>query len=89
MSLASPASGQVVTGVLGFLVVAAMGVALFFLLRSLNKQLRKVVPPPSWREQAGQAPPPGGQAEPGEPEPAEPAGPGENKHFQQNGTRLT
>jgi hypothetical protein len=25
-------------------------VALFFLLRSLNKQLRKVVPGPKWRE---------------------------------------
>jgi hypothetical protein len=46
---AAPAS-SVVTGVLGFLVVAAMGLALFFLLRSLNKQLRKVVPGPQWRE---------------------------------------
>jgi hypothetical protein len=88
MSLASPASSQVVTGVLGFLVVAAMGLALFFLLRSLNKQLRKVVPAPTWREQAGQAPPPG-QPEPGEEPPGEPAEPGEDKHFQQNGTRLT
>jgi len=42
----SAASNQVMPGVLGFLVVAAMGVALFFLLRSLNKQLRKVTPPP-------------------------------------------
>jgi hypothetical protein len=85
MSLASPASGQVVTGVLGFLVVAAMGVALFFLLRSLNKQLRKVIPAPGWRQQAGQAgqaPPPGGPAGPAEPAAAE------DKHFQQNGTRL-
>jgi len=47
---AAPASGTVVTGVLGFLVVAALGVALFFLLRSMNKQLRKVMPPePKWR----------------------------------------
>jgi hypothetical protein len=46
---AAPASA-VVPGVLGFLVVAGMGVALFFLLRSLNKQLRKVIPPePKWR----------------------------------------
>ena len=85
MSLASPASGQVVTGVLGFLVVAGMGVALFFLLSSLNKQLRKVVPAPRWREGGGE-PPPADPAEPGEPAPAEP---GEDKHFQQNGTRLT
>jgi len=30
--------------VLGFLVVAAMGVALVFLLRSMNKQFRKITP---------------------------------------------
>jgi hypothetical protein len=47
-----PAPGQVVTGVLGFLVVAAMGLALFFLLRSMNKHLRKVVREPRWREEA-------------------------------------
>jgi hypothetical protein len=35
---------QAVPGVLGFLVVAGMGVALFFLLRSMNKQLHKVSP---------------------------------------------
>ncbi len=33
-------------GVLGFLVVAAMGVALVFLLRSMNKQFRKIGPKP-------------------------------------------
>jgi hypothetical protein len=33
-------------GVLGFLVVAALGVALFFLLRSMNKHLRKIGPKP-------------------------------------------
>jgi hypothetical protein len=57
MILASPPAGQVVTGVLGFLVVAGMGLALFFLLRSLNKQLRKVMPAPRWREEAGPAAP--------------------------------
>ena len=31
---------------LGFLVVAAMGVALVFLLRSMNKQFRKITPDP-------------------------------------------
>ena len=51
--LASPAASQVVPGVLGFLVVAAMGVALFFLLRSMNKHLRKVAREPRWREEAG------------------------------------
>ena len=44
--------GNVVSGTLGFLVVAGMGLALFFLLRSMNKQLRKVAPGPKWREQA-------------------------------------
>ena len=52
MLLASPAASQVVPGILGFLVVAAMGIALFFLLRSMNKQLRKVVPDPRWRKEA-------------------------------------
>jgi hypothetical protein len=55
MLLASPAASQVVPGILGFLVVAAMGIALFFLLRSMNKQLRKVVPDPAWRKEASQA----------------------------------
>ena len=44
--------GNVVSGTLGFLVVAGMGVALFFLLRSINKQLHKVAPGPAWREDA-------------------------------------
>ena len=48
--LAAVPANNVVTGVLGFLVVAGMGVALFFLLRSMNKQLHKVVPGPKWRE---------------------------------------
>ena len=51
-SSSTPAAGQVVTGVLGFLVVAGMGVALFFLLRSMNKHLRKVAREPRWREEA-------------------------------------
>ena len=55
-SSSAPAAGQVVTGVLGFLVVAGMGVALFFLLRSMNKHLRKVVREPRWREEAGEPP---------------------------------
>ena len=51
---AAPAANDVVTGVLGFLVVAALGVALFFLLRSMNKHLRKVMPENRWREEASQ-----------------------------------
>jgi hypothetical protein len=62
--LASPAASQVVPGVLGFLVVAAMGLALFFLLRSMNKHLRRVVREPRWREETG-GQEPGGQ-EPGD-----------------------
>lgn len=50
--LASPGANQVVPGVLGFLVVAGMSVVLFFLLRSMNKQLRKVIPEQQWRERA-------------------------------------
>jgi len=47
-------------GLLGFLVVAGIGVALVFLLRSMNKQFRKLGPPPeesqeSQESQAGTA----------------------------------
>ena len=46
VAASSPASNNVAPGVLGFLVVAAMGVALVFLLRSMNKQFRKITPQP-------------------------------------------
>jgi len=42
----STASNNVEPGVLGFLVVAGIGVALVFLLRSMNKQFRKITPQP-------------------------------------------
>ena len=42
----SSSLSNVEPGVLGFLVVAAMGVALVFLLRSMNKQFRKIGPKP-------------------------------------------
>jgi hypothetical protein len=42
-----PASSLVAPGVFGFLIVAAIGVALVFLLRSMNKQFKKLGPPPS------------------------------------------
>jgi hypothetical protein len=50
--LASSASNSTSTisdvepGLLGFLVVAALAVALFFLLRSMNKQFKKIGPRP-------------------------------------------
>ena len=37
---------EVTPGVLGFLVVAGMGLALFFLFKSMNRQLKKIPPPP-------------------------------------------
>ena len=43
---ASSSANDVEPGVLGFLIVAAMGVALVFLLRSMNKQFRKIGPKP-------------------------------------------
>ena len=46
VAASSPSSNDVEPGVLGFLVVAAMGVALVFLLRSMNKQFRKITPTP-------------------------------------------
>jgi hypothetical protein len=53
---ASSSANDVEPGVLGFLVVAAMGVALVFLLRSMNKQFRKITPEPGTPdgEQAGE-----------------------------------
>ena len=42
----SSTSDDVNAGVIAFLIVAAMGVALVFLLLSMNKQFRKVTPQP-------------------------------------------
>lgn len=41
----SSSTDNVVPGVLGFLVVTGMAVVLVFLLRSMNKQFRKITPP--------------------------------------------
>ena len=41
---ASSTASQVYPGLVGFLVVAGMGLALYFLFRSLNKQLHKIEP---------------------------------------------
>jgi hypothetical protein len=40
-------NNNVTPGVLGFLIVAGMGLALFFLLRSMNRQFRKLPQPPA------------------------------------------
>ncbi len=40
----SSTASQIYPGLIGFLVVAGMGLALFFLFRSLNKQLHKIAP---------------------------------------------
>ena len=46
VAASAPASDNITPGVLGFLVVAAMGAALVFLLRSMNKQFHKITPGP-------------------------------------------
>jgi hypothetical protein len=46
VAASSPNPDYVGAGALGFLVVAAMGVALVFLVRSMNKQFRKITPAP-------------------------------------------
>ena len=49
----SSALNDVEPGLLGFLVVTALGVALVFLLRSMNKQFRKLGPPPEETDTGG------------------------------------
>ncbi len=44
LAASSSASQDAQTGVLAFLIVAALGVALVFLLRSMNKQFKKITP---------------------------------------------
>ena len=65
VAASSPPSDDVTPGVLGFLVVAAIGVALVFLLKSMNKQFRKIAPKADGTTAANTAP--GSQAAPGEP----------------------
>jgi hypothetical protein len=55
-------------GLLGFLVVAALGIALVFLLRSMNKQFKKIGPKPE--ETAPADPQSAAAAAPGEPQDA-------------------
>jgi len=49
-SSTSSTVSNVEPGLLGFLVVAALGVALVFLLRSMNKQFKKIGPKPEETE---------------------------------------
>ena len=65
VAASSSASDDVSPGVLGFLVVAAMGVALVFLLKSMNKQFRKITPQAEATAAAKAAP--GSKNAPGEP----------------------
>jgi hypothetical protein len=50
---ATSTASQVTPGLLGFFVVAGMGLALFFLFRSLNKQLHKITPNAQGRKRLG------------------------------------
>jgi hypothetical protein len=47
LAATSSSASNVAPGALAFLVVAGIGVALVFLLRSMNKQFRKITPDPS------------------------------------------
>ena len=57
----SSTASQVYPGLIGFLVVAGMGLALYFLFRSMNKQLHKIAPgqPSSAPPGTGRPPRPG------------------------------
>ena len=52
----SSVAEQVYPGLVGFLVVAGMAVALFFLFRSMNKQLKKISPDPKVRASVAKRP---------------------------------
>jgi hypothetical protein len=45
MMLLAVTEDQVTPGVIAFLVVAALGVTLFFLIRSMNKQISRIEAP--------------------------------------------
>jgi hypothetical protein len=47
LAATSSSVNNVEPGVLAFLIVAGIGVVLVFLLRSMNKQFRKITPDPS------------------------------------------
>jgi hypothetical protein len=63
-------------GLLGFLVVAALGVALVFILRSMNKQFKKIGPRPEDPEDMAFD-----EADPDDPASAATVDPAEAKRF--------
>jgi len=65
LAAAAPASDNVTPGLLAFLVFAVMAVALVFLLKSMNKQFRKITPKAEGTATASAAA--GSKAAPGEP----------------------
>jgi hypothetical protein len=71
LAAAAPASDSVTPGLLGFVVFAVMAVALVFLLKSMNKQFRKITPKAEGAAAANAVPgsktAPGAKTAPGEP----------------------
>lgn len=65
LAAAAPASDIVTPGLLGFVVFAVMAVALVFLLKSMNKQFRKITPKAEGTATANAAA--GSKTAPGEP----------------------
>ena len=65
LAAAARASDNVTPGLLGFVVFAVMAVALVFLLKSMNKQFRKITPKAEGTATASAAA--GSKAAPGEP----------------------
>ena len=65
LAAAASASDNVTPGLLGFLVFAVMAVVLVFLLRSMNKQFRKITPKAEGTATASAAP--RSKTAPGEP----------------------
>ena len=65
LAAAAPASDNVTPGLLGFLVFAVMAVVLVFLLKSMNKQFRKITPKAEGTATAHAAP--ASKTAPGEP----------------------
>jgi hypothetical protein len=63
LAATSSSVSDVEPGVLAFLIVAGIGVVLVFLLRSMNKQFRKIAPNPS--ADAAFAPGPHSDSDPG------------------------
>jgi hypothetical protein len=56
LAATSSSINDVEPGVLAFLIVAGIGVVLVFLLRSMNKQFRKITPDPSAASAAAPGP---------------------------------